>query len=104
VTQLFWLQQKVVQNTKYEIMNIFIRSSREPQKKGKRPPRGSRPLVENHWLSVWGIEVEKEASKCDTFRVRHCLAFRKNPHLAVGQSHVAELRLLTNSVYSPTTV
>jgi len=42
VTQLFWLQQKVVQNTKYEIMNIFIRSSRDPRQKANDPQ------VENH--------------------------------------------------------
>jgi len=42
VTQLFWLLQKVVQNTKYEIINIFNRSSRDPRKKANDPQ------VENH--------------------------------------------------------
>jgi len=37
VTQLFWLQQKVVQNTKHEIMNIVIRSSRGHRKKANDP-------------------------------------------------------------------
>jgi len=31
-------------------MNIFIRSSRDPSKKGKRPPRVLRTQVENHCL------------------------------------------------------
>jgi len=42
VIELFWLQQEVVQDTKdgnsEEIMNIFIRSSRYPQKNCERPP------------------------------------------------------------------
>jgi len=30
-------------------MNVFIRSYRDPRKKGKRPPvMGSRPQIENH--------------------------------------------------------
>ena len=33
------------------IMNIFIRSSRDRQKKGKRPPWGRDSRVENHWTS-----------------------------------------------------
>ena len=41
VILIFWLQQKVVPYTKYKIKNyeFFIRTSDDPRKEGKRPPR-----------------------------------------------------------------
>jgi len=54
-------------------MNMFIRSSRDPQKNGKWPPRKSRPQVENHcfrgfdWLSnIFDSKIM--AKKCKLIR------------------------------------
>jgi len=46
-------------------MNIFIRSSRNPRKKkGKRPPRRSRPQFENHWLRITNPGVIRQDYQC----------------------------------------
>jgi len=41
----------------YDIMNIFIRSSRDPRKNANDPHGSRDPQVENHWSTV--IEAQQ---------------------------------------------